>query len=1368
MGLALSSQAQKKLAVRIASANDDMEELLPGPTQTKTAGQLDAGSSDLEFGHESGPNDPQIVGMRFTNINLPKNAIITKAYIQFTVDATSKNYDPCQIVIKGEDADSSVIFDPAYNQHITQRTLTQDSIYWMVGGSSWGTVGSAGPDQRTPDIRRLIHSIIHRQGWMTGNPIAIMMYGTGTREVESFDGDAAKAPLLVIEYIEPVELKSRIAAADDDQEEWLPGANQTKTAGQLDAGSSDLEFGTESKGNDPQMVGMRFTNLNIPQGSQITKAFIQFTVDATSKNQDPCEVYIKVEDTDSANTFNPSQNFDITSRSKYADSVTWKVGGTTWATVGSKSAEQATPDISELIQKIVDRGGWKSGNALSLFMHGTGTREVESFDGDAANAPLLVVQYLPMKETKIRVSAADDDQEEWLAAANQSKTAGQLDAGSSDLELGNESSGNDPQMVGIRFNNIPLSSGSLLKNAYIQFTVDATSKNTNPCDIYIKVEDSDSASTFDPNQNFNITSRAKSQDSTYWAVTGSTWGTVGSAGPEQRTANIASLIEWIIGRPGWKAGNSIAFYLTGSGTREVESYDGDAAKAPLLVIETLEGGTSAPRVPMAVTNYPVLKKSEWAFHDSANTPSGSWNQLSYSNELDWNYGRGYLGYGEPSFESTTLMKGNPTSPAAYFRKRFVVSNLSAVSDTIELQVLADDGAVVFINGIEVARKNMPSGTISHTSTSNSDLNGSIEKVYALYYLPKSVLKADTNVLAVEVHQSSSSSDDMLFDVSLQNRQFAPNPSASGCVSGATDHISCFTSVIPALQEDTVIIPSTHSFQLISMEGDAYPGGGNIRGSYDFTAYMGQQNSSKKGTIGLNHEIGPEGGVSLIDVHFNCAAGKWVQDTSMAVDFGNELVRTERNCSGGISPWGTMITSEETGTTEDKNGDGYVDVGWNVEIDPVTRQVKQYGNGKREKLWALGNMSHENVCFKNDSVTVYQGEDASDGGIYKFVADQKTNLSKGKLYVLKLDQPLDAKGEPQSSTGTWVLLKNGTATECNSTRAQAAAAGSTLFNGVEDLEINPLNGDIYAAVKGVGRVYSFTDNGSTVSGFKTFIGGTAYPVNYGSGVVLEDWGGGNDNLTFDDKGNLWVLQDGGKNHVWLVRPGHTQTSPKVELFMRTPAGSEPTGMTFTPDYKYMFISIQGPNGSVTQKDIHGKSITFNKSAALVVARKEMFNSVSIPSLSISGPNTAAKGSTQTYTANGMPGSTYSWTIVNGTKMSGGNTQTITVQWGSSGNGEVQVVENVNKDCQGALSKLNVSLTSSSGVDYTDITLLNIWPNPATSNEVLINQNVQGRIIDMNGKEVARVQGNTIQISGLPNGMYILYTMDGQSVKFQIER
>ncbi len=127
----------------------------------------------------------------------------------------------------------------------------------------------------------------------------------------------------------------------------------------------------------------------------------------------------------------------------------------------------------------------------------------------------------------------------------------------------------------------------------------------------------------------------------------------------------------------------------------------------------------------------------------------------------------------------------------------------------------------------------------------------------------------------------------------------------------------------------------------------------------------------------------------------------------------------------------------------------------------------------------------------------------------------------------------------------------------------------------------------------------------------------YSITHGGGTASEAWGSGNDNLTFDDKGNLYVLQDGGRNHIWMVKPCHTQADPAVELFAVTPAGCEPTGMTFSPDYKFMFVSFQGPDtaNQTRMRDAAGNLVRFNKESAVVIARREFLGGVETAPLPI---------------------------------------------------------------------------------------------------------------------------------------------------------
>ncbi|MDX1905943.1 MAG: DUF839 domain-containing protein, partial [Bacteroidia bacterium] len=696
---------------------------------------------------------------------------------------------------------------------------------------------------------------------------------------------------------------------------------------------------------------------------------------------------------------------------------------------------------------------------------------------------------------------------------------------------------------------------------------------------------------------FNVSARPTLADSVAWAVPAGSWTAIGQNGPDQRTPDLTALVQALVNKAGWASGNAMVFTVKGEGLREAESQDGSPSGAARLVVSYLSSGP----VINPVTDYPVAKKSDWSYLDDGSSPA-AWTALAF-NDTVWSVGKAPLGYGDNDVETSISFGSNPAQKhvTSFFRKRFNIADVTALTSNVEMQLRVDDGAVVYINNTEVARVNMPTGSITSTTLAAQSVEGDTEKPYFVFDVPATAFVNGENIVAVEVHQVSGASDDKFFDLALNNRQYSSNSPALGCNGPTDEHISCFTSVIPREQNDTLDIPSDHQFQFLASEGESYVGStGTYPSNFDFTGFVPVGPTRYEGYVSINHERSV-GGVSIARVHLDFETGLWVIDASGPVDFSG-VAGTTANCSGTVTPWNTVVTCEEATSSADANGDGYFDYGWCVEIDPVTRKIKEYGTGAPQKLWALGRMSHENVVVAADRKTVYFGEDDGQGSVYKFVATTADDLSAGTLYVLKLNQPL-SNGEPTGNTGTWVQVPNTTPAERNAVKATAASLGGTPFAGVEDVEISPLDGKIYFTVKGLNRVYRFKDDGAAFSVFETFAGARNYRVTTEAGTVLEDWGSGNDNLTFDDRGNLYVLQDGGRNHVWLLRPDHTQENPKVEVFMKTPFGSEPTGMTFTPDFRYMFMSIQSPSAAntLTQADAGGKVDKFNRSYALVVAR-----------------------------------------------------------------------------------------------------------------------------------------------------------------------
>jgi len=423
-----------------------------------------------------------------------------------------------------------------------------------------------------------------------------------------------------------------------------------------------------------------------------------------------------------------------------------------------------------------------------------------------------------------------------------------------------------------------------------------------------------------------------------------------------------------------------------------------------------------------------------------------------------------------------------------------------------------------------------------------------------------------------------------------------------------EHIADFVSLEPLLQNTNFEIPDSHIFQKIIEAGDPLTEGGVLPENNDFTGYVPINGSSEHGFLSINSEKIP-GAVSILDVQFESDTGIWETTFSKSIDF-SEVAGTSRNCSGTVTPWDTIISCEEDINEEDTNEDGYNDLGWCIEIDPSTKTVI-------DKRWALGNFRHENIAIHSNNRTVYEGADSNPGYLYKFVAQDAQDLSNGKLYVYS-----GSKNGP----GNWILINNTTPEERNTTLDQSKAVNATVFNGIEDVEIG-LDGLVYFAVKGEGIVYRFQDSnpidGTTVLHMETFVGNASYEISHDNGITNMAWGFGNDNLAFDDLGNLWVLQDGDQHYIWVVGNDHTQVFPKVRIFGITPMGAEPTGITFSPDYRFLFMSIQHPdseNSVTTQLDAHGIPVGFDRSTTLVLARNGNLGEPQLPSgVSIIYPN-----------------------------------------------------------------------------------------------------------------------------------------------------
>lgn len=181
----------------------------------------------------------------------------------------------------------------------------------------------------------------------------------------------------------------------------------------------------------------------------------------------------------------------------------------------------------------------------------------------------------------IRINAAADDAEERL-------NDGALYLFSTDLELVNDVGDQGMQVVGLRFRNVSIPQGATILSANVEFEVDEADSELTSLAFYGQAADDAPAFTLDP---FNVSARPRTMASVAWNNV-PPWLTLDA---KQTTPDLAPIVQEIIGRSGWAAGNALVFVVTGTGQRTAESYDGEAPAAPLLnVVYSLEAPPATP------------------------------------------------------------------------------------------------------------------------------------------------------------------------------------------------------------------------------------------------------------------------------------------------------------------------------------------------------------------------------------------------------------------------------------------------------------------------------------------------------------------------------------------------------------------------------------------------------------------------------------------------------------------------------------------------------------------------------------------------------------------------------------------------------
>jgi hypothetical protein len=178
----------------------------------------------------------------------------------------------------------------------------------------------------------------------------------------------------------PGVLDVRVNANSNDAEE-------VAGSGQVQRNDGDLDLMTDTS-DTKRVVGTRFTGVAIPPGANISTAYLQFTADEAQSV--PTSLTIRGQAADNPTVFTTATR-DLSSRPTTSASASWSPGG--WGAVGASGPAQRSSNLAAIIQALVNRPGWASGNSIVLLVTGSGRRVAVAHNQNPAAAPLLHVEW---------------------------------------------------------------------------------------------------------------------------------------------------------------------------------------------------------------------------------------------------------------------------------------------------------------------------------------------------------------------------------------------------------------------------------------------------------------------------------------------------------------------------------------------------------------------------------------------------------------------------------------------------------------------------------------------------------------------------------------------------------------------------------------------------------------------------------------------------------------------------------------------------------------------------------------------------------------------------------------------------------------
>ncbi|NCP64500.1 MAG: pilus assembly protein PilY [Paraglaciecola sp.] len=363
----IDSAVVPEIITSISEGSDDAYEISSVVSTNNTVLKLSESTSTV------------IVGLRYQQLNIPRGATITNAYIRFT--SHGFNSGPTDMTITGELVGNASTFSATSN-NLSSRPKTSNAVLWNTDNDwpvSSETISS-------PNIASVVQEIVNQSSWCGGSDLNLFVTSTGqttasARKSKASEEGTGLSPQLVIVYDDTTatgcvkgELSYQVARQSDNAEERNGGYQSTGDELTLNASSNAY-------------AAMRFRNVALPKNATISNAYLEFTAYQNSPDSF-ASFNISAAAQDDPSGFSSYPRYLLRDKPK-TSAVAWN-GIPRWY----RNNVYQSPAITSIVQSLVNRTNWDSGNDMMFILSNfNGTRGAYTYNGQPSSAVRLVIEF---------------------------------------------------------------------------------------------------------------------------------------------------------------------------------------------------------------------------------------------------------------------------------------------------------------------------------------------------------------------------------------------------------------------------------------------------------------------------------------------------------------------------------------------------------------------------------------------------------------------------------------------------------------------------------------------------------------------------------------------------------------------------------------------------------------------------------------------------------------------------------------------------------------------------------------------------------------------------------------------------------------